>query len=287
VASEASNASRMDVRGRLMYAGSFSGRARLDTQTPANNNLVLEPHRMSIRDVRPSRTSYTLDEHGFAFVKHQSEAATDPALPEVSHPRQMLPVGPAARYSTEMLEFVREYTGATLVLPQIGSFIARASKPATTWTPTAMLVHMDYSTTSANQFVQWTVAACGTPAPRHSYFAFIQTWRALSPGPQDNSLCVCDGSSVQPEDAVPIDAVTGPADLPGKCFEFRLCRYRKGHSWYYLSNMEADDVVFFKGYDSRYPNAMSAMHSAFNNPLAGPDVAPRRSIEARFLAFFT
>jgi hypothetical protein len=287
VTSEASHASQMDVWGILRYAGSFAGRARLDTRTPANNNLVLEPHEMAIRDVRPARASYTLDEHGFAFVRHKSAAASDPGLSEVSHPRQMLPVGAAARYSTEMIDFVREYTGAALVLPQIGSFIARASKRTRNWTPTAMLVHGDYSTTSASQFLQWTIGACGMPAPPHSYFAFIQTWRSLSPGPQDNSLCLCDGRSVQSEDAVPIDAVTGPAGDPGKCFEFRLCKYGESHRWYYLSHMEAQDVVLFKGFDSRYPYAMSAMHSAFNNPLAGPGGAPRRSIEARFLAFFT
>lgn len=285
--SQAGHAFPADVRGKLMYAGACVGRARLDTQTPANNNLVLEPHEMSIRDARPARASYKLDEHGFAFVKHRSDAARDSALSKVSSPQQMLPVGPAARYSTEMIAFLREYTGANMVLPQIGSFIARASKRTRNWTPTAMLVHVDYSTTSAARFLQWTVEACGIAAPPHSYFVFIQTWRALTPGPQDNSLCVCDGRSVQSEDAVPIDAVTGPADIPGKCFEFRLCRYGASHSWYYLSNMEAEDVVLFKGYDSRYPHAMCAMHSAFNNPLAGPEVAPRRSIEARFLAFFT
>jgi hypothetical protein len=284
--SQANHGSPTDVRGKLMYAGSFVGRARLDTQTPANNNLVLEPHEMAIRDVRPARGAYNLDEHGFAFVRHKSDAAGDSALSGVSNPRQMLPIGPAARYSTEMLEFVREYTGANMVLPQIGSFIARASKRAKTWTPPAMLVHLDYTTTSASRFVQWTVEACGISTPPHSYFAFIQTWRALSRGPQENSLCVCDGNSVHAEDAVPIDAFTGPADVPGKCFEFRLCKYGEGHSWYYLSNMELEDVVLFKGYDSRYPDAMSAMHSAFKNPLVGAGAGPRRSMEARFLAFF-
>jgi len=270
-----------------MYCGSFEGRARLDTQTPANNNLVLEPHEMSIRDVRPDRDSYNLDEHGFAFVRHRSAAVSDPALSAVSNPEQLLPIGPAARYSAEMVAFLREYTGADLVLPQIGSFIARASRRARTWTSTAMLVHLDYTTASAARFVQWTVEAGGIETPPHSYFAFIQTWRALSAGPQDNSLCLCDGRSVQAEDAVPIDAVTGPADVPGKCFEFRLCKYAKSHGWHYLSNMEPQDVVLFKGYDSRYPDAMSAMHSAFKNPLVGPDAPPRRSMEARFLAFFT
>ena len=74
--------------------------------------------------------------------------------------------------------------------------------------------------------------------------------------------------------------------MPGKCFEFRLCKYREGHDWYYLSAMEPDDVILFKGYDSRFPRAMNAMHSAFDNPLAGPDAPPRHSIEARFLAFY-
>jgi len=40
------------------------------------------------------------------------------------------------------------------------------------------------------------------------------------------------------------------------------------------------------GFDSRYPRAMNAMHSAFDNPLTGPDTPARHSIEARFLAFY-
>ena len=286
--SEASHASGMDVRGTLMYVPrSFEGRAHLETQTPANNKVVTEPHEVPIRDARPDKASYNLDEHGFAFVKHKSDAAGDPTLSETSNTGQTLPVGAAAHYSTELVEFVREYTGAHLVLPQIRGFIARASKRATHWTLPVMLVHGDYATSTADRFLQWTVEACGIAVPPHSYFAFIQTWRALTPGPQDNSLCVCDGRSVPPEDSVPIDAITGPADVPGRCFEFRLCKYSDSHRWHYLSDMEPDDVVLFKGYDSRQPHATGPMHSAFNNPLARPGIAPRRSIEARFLAFFT
>ena len=117
----------MNVQGTLMYAGSFTGRARLDTQAPANSNFVLEPHEILIRDARPARNSYNLQEHGFEFVRHRSQAAGDPELFEVSNTQQLLPVGPQARYSGELIEFVREYTGAAVVLPQVGSFIARAS----------------------------------------------------------------------------------------------------------------------------------------------------------------
>jgi hypothetical protein len=97
---------------------------------------------------------------------------------------------------------------------------------------------------------------------------------------------VCDGSSVAEGSAIAVDAVMGPAHIPAKCFEFRLGRYGANHKWYYLSDMAPDDVLLFKGYDSRFPRAMTAMHSAFDNPLAGVEAPPRHSIEARFLAFY-
>ncbi len=277
-----------DVVATLMYAGSIAGRAQLNTVDPSQSNLVLDAHEVVIHDARSNPKAFTLDEQGFAFVQHASVAAREPELFDSSTTQVSVPVGAQAEYCRELIELVRDYTGASLVLPQLGSFVARASQRATkkTWAGTAGLVHLDYTRNSAENFMRWTLSAHGMTAPPHRHFAFIQTWRALSPGPQDNSLCVCDGSSVSPEDAVPIDAIMGPADVPGKCFEFRLCRHGAGHTWYYLSNMALDDVLLFKGYDSRHPRAMTAMHSAFDNPLAGPDAAPRRSIEARFLAFF-
>lgn len=283
-----SSVSGTDVRGTLHYAGACESRHRLDTHNPALDNVVLEPHEVLIRDVRSARDTYDLDQHGFAFVKHSSVAASDPELFDASNRPLTLPGGAQARYSHEMVELVREYTGASVVLAQLGGFMVRASRRAKTrsWAGTAGLVHLDYSPSAASQFLEWTVDAWRVPVPPHRHFAFIQTWRALSAGPQDNVLCLCDAGSALSEDVVPIDAVLGPADVPGKCFEFRLCKFRAGHSWFYLSNMELDDVVLFKGYDSRYPRAMNGMHSAFENPLAGPGAVPRRSIEARFLAFY-
>lgn len=276
------------VRGTLMYAGAFEGRARLDTENPANCHFALEPHEVSIRDARAAREAYSLDRQGFEFIRHSSEVALDPELFAASNSQEALPTGIRAKYSDELVALVREYTHATVVMPQIGSFLARASNRAKkkTWAGTAALVHLDYTEKSARQLMNWTLAAHGMAVPRHSHFAFIQTWRALSPGPQDNSLCVCDGGSVRAEDAIPIDAIMGPPEVPGKCFEFRLCRFGEGHNWHYLSDMEPDDVLLFKGFDSRYPRAMNAMHSAFDNPLAGADAPPRHSIEARFLAFY-
>ena len=148
------------------------------------------------------------------------------------------------------------------------------------------MVHLDYTPEAAALFLQWNNDALGGRVPPYRHFAFLQTWRAVSPGPQDNTLAICDGTSVPAEDGVEIDAVMGPADVPGKCFPFRLCKYRPGHQWYYLPNMDPEDLLLFKGYDSRDPDCMNAMHTAFDNPMAGDDAPPRRSIEARFIAFY-
>jgi len=50
--------------------------------------------------------------------------------------------------------------------------------------------------------------------------------------------------------------------------------------------MNPHELLVFKGYDSEIPLAMNAMHTAFDNPAAGPNAIPRESIEARFFAFF-
>lgn len=281
--------SSQDVRATIGYAGEVVGRPRLDVLSPEQNNFTLEPHAVTIHDGRACTGVHTLASNGFEFARHRSSVAANPETFEAANSQQIMPSGLLGTYSDEMIEFLKSYVGASYMVPQVGSFIARTSKRAKspTWAGTANMVHLDYTTEAAELFLKWNIEQLGGDQPPYSHFAFIQTWRAVSPGPQDNTLAICDGASVPFEDGVEIDAVMGPVDVPGKCFPFRLCKYREGHKWYYLPDMEPDDLLLFKGYDSRTPQAMNAMHTAFDNPRAGDDAAPRRSIEARFIAFFT
>ncbi len=277
-----------NVQATLGYAGESHGRLRLDVLEPERNNFQLEPHVVTIRDGRAFAGVHTLAHNGFEFARHRSNAAVRPETFEAANSQQTLPTGHLAEYSGEMIEFLKGRVGASFMVPQVGSFIARTSGRAKrpTWAGTANLVHLDYTQEAADLFLKWNLEATGTALPPYRHYAFIQTWRAVSPGPQDNTLAICDGASVPFEDGVEIDAVMGPADVPGKCFPFRLCKYREDHVWYYLPDMEPDDLLLFKGFDSRKPQSMDAMHSAFDNPLASEDSIPRRSIEARFIAFF-
>lgn len=277
-----------DVVATLTYAGEFEGRGRFDLEDPDTTNIAFEAHRVSVRDARPIRDGHSLETNGFIFARHRSMLAERRELFAACDRQTQKATGIQADYETEMCAFVREWTGADHVIPQMGSTISRTSKRAKqrSWAVPAAFVHLDYTPEAAELFVKWTAEVRGEDPPPHGRFMFIQTWRAISPGPQDSSLCVCDGSSVPPQDAIVVDTILGPPDVPGTRFPFRICKHRSSHEWFYLSDMEPDDVLLFKGYDSAVPLAMNAMHTAFDNPLAGPDAAPRRSLESRYLCFF-
>ena len=78
----------------------------------------------------------------------------------------------------------------------------------------------------------------------------------------------------------------GPEEVPGNTFVSRVCKHSAAHGWYYFSNLTSDEVLVFKAFDSAAPDAYNAAHTAFDDPTAPADAAPRASVEARFVAFF-
>ncbi|MCC6829580.1 MAG: hypothetical protein IT550_15265 [Novosphingobium sp.] len=282
------SAQSCDVRSTLFYAGDIRGRGRFDVVEPDRTNLAFVPADVEIRDARPIHKSLTLEASGFMFADHASPAAYSPELFSENMDHRPIPTGISRQYQMDVADFLKELTGAREVFPQMGGLLARTSVRAKTrsWAGVANFVHLDYTARSAQQFLDWTLEAEQKSLKPYSRYSVFQTWRAVSPGPQDNSLAVCDGSSVPPEDGVVIDSVIGPEDAAGTFFESRLCKPRSTHKWYYLANMEPRDLLVFKGFDSEMPLAMNAMHTAFDNPLADDTSPPRQSIEARFFAIF-
>lgn len=276
------------IRTTLNYAGDIQGRARFDVPDPSSTNLVLASHEVELHDVRSCGRAPSLDGEGFAFVKHEMPVALLAEIREANLTHQRALGAASLAYQQALGDFIRRLTGAREVVAQSTGLIVRTSERAATrsWALPAAFVHLDYTARSAAQFRDWSLAHEGRVIAPFRRMAVFQTWRAISPAPQDSLLAVCDGSTVPPEDAIVMDAVVGPEGEPGAFFESRLCRHRASHRWLYLSDMAPDDLIVFKGFDSDVPAAMNAMHTAFANPLAGPDAVPRESIEARFFAFF-
>jgi hypothetical protein len=275
------------VEATINYAGATDGSPYFSVED-RSSNAAFDSHNVLIYDARRIQNQFSLDREGFALVTHVSAVAGMPELRAANVTHEMGRNSINDEYHREVAKFLRTLTGARAVIGQKSGLIVRTSLQAKrkTWAGPAGFVHLDYVPATAEMFRDISIEAEGIPLAPYRRFTVYHTWRVLSQPPQDNTLGVCDGRSVPASDAVVFEAVVGPSGVPGSRFKARMCKYRPGHRWYYFSNMYPEELLIFKGYDSEIPDAMNAMHTAFDNPDAGPTARPRESIEARFFAFF-
>ncbi|KAI0426232.1 hypothetical protein F5Y09DRAFT_334319 [Xylaria sp. FL1042] len=120
----------------------------------------------------------------------------------------------------------------------------------------------------------------------------INLWRPIQTIRRD-PLCFCDGRTISDEDLVPIDAIPPPKGTSsfydsiskGDGFQTLEVRANPKHKWYYLSEMQPDEVLVFKGYDSKNTSTSRCCHASFRHPQTVND-APRESMEMRFFVFY-
>ncbi|NIJ09620.1 hypothetical protein FHS31_003257 [Sphingomonas vulcanisoli] len=283
--------SSKDVVAKLNYVGEMHDRAVYDIRNPAGSNIVWDTRDVTIHDVRPHLDKFTMDTQGFAFVKLPSKFAENPELFEGNRKARHFVTDDSldVQYAQEICDYIQNMTGARDVFPRLGGLVMRTSTRASAekaaWAPPAEFVHLDFAPQAMQGWIDKTLAAKPRDLKPYSRVQLFQAWRCISPGPQDNTLAICDGDTVSSDDKVIVDSMTGDPSIPGNRWDSRMCHYSPDHRWYYMPDMEPDDLVLFKGYDSDVPDAMNAMHSAFQNPL-GQTGVPRKSIEARILAFY-
>lgn len=126
-------------------------------------------------------------------------------------------------------------------------------------------------------------------------WGIINVWRPISPIKRD-PLAVCDARSIDDENLLPIRILQPPKDRPtqyatttkGEYMEIYYARYSEGQQWYFVSEMDTDEVLLIKCFDSTTDPkiARRCPHSAFewrDNTNSG---SPRESIEIRCLVFW-
>ena len=262
----------------MNYAGDIKGRARVDVPDWSRTNLVLDKRDVRIHDGRAVLHDLSLDREGFVLARHESDICASSDL-----------VAEADGYLASVGAMLKQMTGADLVLAQGKGLLKRHAERAnikgaigpSRW------AHMDYTQDAAHKWVGWMEDWQERPLRQHSRFAILQTWRCVSPPPQDNTLVLCDASTIRDEDCIPFDAcVREPFDAPGNQFESQLCRYDADHRWYYFPNLTPDELIVFKAYDSDHSRWAQALHNSADIPEISEESAPRISIEARFFAFW-
>ena len=232
-----------------------------------------EKHAVRIYDVRRAASPPSLDDNGFAVV-HLHTTVLDffdgRAIRDV--------------YYEECAALVKAATGAHVV--QVFDHNVRdktlAQAPSSGVRDPVRFVHNDYTETSGPQRVRDLMGNEAAAALLARRFVFINVWRPIRGPVLDVPLAVCDAHTLDAGDFIATDLRY--ADRTGEVYSVR---HNPAHHWFYVSHMQADEVLLLKCYDAaRDGRARYTAHSAFRDPGAPPDALSRQSIEVRTIAFF-
>jgi len=228
---------------------------------------------VQIRDVRPVADELRLDVHGFSLHAH------DTALVDAFDEHEVRSV-----YYPEMERLVARVTGASRVLVfdhNLRSGPRARAGQSGVYEPVRR-AHNDYTFESAELRLRQLLGDREAERRRGERYAIVNVWRPLFGPVRDTPLAVCDARSLDAQDLVPIDLLY--RDRTGQNYTFL---YNPAHRWYYVPDMQADEVLLLKCFDSAEDGrARFTAHTAFDNPTAPLDSRPRESIEIRTLAFW-
>lgn len=273
------------VSAKLAYLGDSDAPIEHRVYPPSSGIKTVRPpleyQTMPIHDARPIAHELDIDTQGFVLYRHATDFTAFYDADAVK-----------LHYYPEVAEFVRQTLHATavLVFDHNTRSAARASRGETGVRLPVDAVHNDYTETSGPNRAREIL----TTANRHDLIgrrvAFVNLWRPITGPVQDVPLAVCDARSVRPEDIVdtPIHHyLEHDLTTPSHSGQIQSVRHGAGHNWYYVSDMQPDEVLLLKCYDAlRDGRARFMPHTGFKNPACPAQFTPRESIEARTLVVF-
>lgn len=228
---------------------------------------------VKIADGRSVRNRFTLDDAGFAFVDQETQVRDFYDDDEVTRV-----------YYPESSEFIRNSLGADRVLifdhtvrkRVVGAADVRGDGPR----QPASRVHVDQTLRSGPNRVHEHLPDEADELLR-GRVQVINLWRPIKGPLQDTPLAMCDGASVAQKDLVASDLI-----YPNRQGETYSVTYHPDHKWFYFPNMEVNQALLLKCYDSAADvRTRFGPHTAFVDPTTPPDAPPRESIELRALVF--
>jgi hypothetical protein len=270
---DVSFASDTAVEGVINYIGAMDQRPMVDVDDPANNRIVVDPRMVRFVDARPIADTLSLDVEGFKLVRHETAMRNfhDPAEVE-------------AVYLREMAQVVQRESGADLVISALGPLLRQNDPSVERAIPPAPLAHSDYTALTLRTQLGFQIDLTAPEYRGYKRIIAYQTWRALSPPPQDSTLAFCDARSVSVRDRTLANfKISSPRTA---LLEFYMYRHNPAHRWFYFPNLERDELLVFKGFEGDEDDRQNVLHGAFFLPACPDDVAPRESIETRAFAFF-
>jgi hypothetical protein len=226
---------------------------------------------MTLGDARALDAAPTLDIEGFRLTRFTTAAGD---LYDADTIRRV--------YYREVEELVKAIVGASRVVAfdhNVRSAAAERRNTGGVQTP-VRFAHNDYTERSGPQRVQDLLPDEATALLR-GRFAVLNVWKPIKGPVESAPLAVCAAPTIDPHDFIEMDLIY--RDRKGEVYALL---YNPNHRWFFFPRMQVDEALVFKGYDSERGVARFTAHTAFDDPTAPADAAPRESIEVRTLAFY-
>ena len=233
-----------------------------------------DPREVDIHDGWPAADRFSVDREGFEI--HPFGAPFDQFDDDVSI---------KSIFYRQVVDFVKRNTGARRV--EVFDHTIRKRLPAdlkaqtTVQRPAVLLVHSDYTVKSGPQRVH-DIVPDDAEALLQRRVVFFNVWKPLYRRVEELPLAMCDATTHDPEDMLRMDL-----KYRERTGEIYVMRWSPGHRWVYFPQMEAEQALLLKTYDSETDGRARFMgHTAFEDPTALPGAPKRESIEVRTMAFF-
>jgi len=230
-------------------------------------------HALDLRDGRSIRDNLSLDREGFELWRHDTAVVDFFDSDEVERV-----------YNPEIEALVKAATGASRVFVfdhtiRVENEEVRHEKQVR---EPVLFVHNDYTEESGPQRVRDLLPADEAEDLLTRRFSIINIWRSIAGPVQTTPLAVCDAQTIGPE-----QLITAERRTKDRVGHTQAMTFSDENRWYYFPDMRRDEAMLLKTYESDEANhGGPSGHSAFTNPAAPADAAPRESIETRVFAFF-
>jgi hypothetical protein len=229
--------------------------------------------KVRIENVRPIADQLSLDVEGVAVVPSPT------AVRDYFDEAQLLALG-----HPETVQLVKNVTGASRVV--VFDYTLRRRQDgvddSTQGLPRqpAARVHIDQTVWSGPQRVREVMGGQAEDLLTRRA-AIINVWRPIAYAARDWPLALGDARSIAPADLVPMDLI-----FQHRRGEIYGVAHNPAQRWLYVPDLQPDEAVLIKCWDSDQSVARFTPHTAFADPTTPPGTPPRQSIEFRTMAFF-
>jgi hypothetical protein len=226
----------------------------------------MEDHPARVNNARLEPVDFAT--RGFTLLKHSTDV-------NFADPQDV-----QRRWYPEACRLVKGLTGATEVFAFMG--ILRGGEENLGGGP-ALSAHVDFNEPSLRGWVKRL--APDRPELWDKRLVNVNMWRGVRPV-RCSPLAVCDARSVEKGDFMLVRFGDAPPP-PGPVAGGLNVAYNPKHRWYYYPDMEPDEVIAFRLYDTANTDWHMTAHTAIVDPTAAADAPKRMSYELRTLAVFS